>query len=686
MTDKPRVEVGQAGLLLRDPGAGTAEPLPFLAGAMHYYHVPRRHWGRCLDRFVELGLPLVDTYVPWAIHERAPGRYDFGDGPVTDGFERDLGGFLDACTERGLKVILRPGPHINGELTYFGFPQRVLADARCLAVGSLGNPVVLPVPPRAFAVPSYASKTFLQEASVWLRAFGDFAAPYCWPAGPVVAAQVDNELALFFRTGAYDQDYHDDALVLWRRFLGNRYPDGLPAAAYGAGAQLDALEPPRSMDASTPAGLVRHLDWLAAREWIVVKALAHLAKILRMTGFDRVPLTHNFPASVWGEACSLPAVEAELDLAGLDVYLRASEYGQAKAAAQLMAGCSRLPVVPELGCGSWPWWFPLPHEEQQRVALSLLMHGVKGFALYMFVERDRWYGAPVGLDGAKRHERFEGAQRLVRAVQETRLPELARDVPVALMRVRDYERLAICASLADPAPPIALGLLGLGMEELCSEEHFGLAGPPALEYAAALRRATEVLTRLRVPFVIVDSDVSAARLARHRLVLLPGLSFIDRDVLARLAAFVDGGGAVVIAGRTPSLDAAMAPLAVDLPGGEAVALDTLEAELEARLDALGVARGDGAVDPDVDVEVYGAGADRVTFVANRSSRTRTVTAAVLGAAEDGELWDALTGGPVRGELRLGPYDVRMLRARPRSLTDVPTGEQVLPPPATEEAS
>jgi len=607
---------------------------------------------------------------------------------VTDGLERDLGGFLDKCGERGLKVILRPGPHINGELTYFGFPQRVLADARCLAVGARGNRVILPVPPRAFPVPSYASKIFLQEASVWLRAFGDFAAPYCWPAGPVVAAQVDNELALFFRTGAYDQDYHEDALALWRRFLRKRYPEGLPAAAYGEGAQIDSIEPPREMDAAAPAGLVRHLDWLAAREWIVVKALAHLAKILRMTGFDRVPLTHNFPASSWGDACSLPAVEAELEVAGLDVYLRGCEYGQAKAAAQLLAGSSRLPVVLELGCGSWPWWFALPHQEQQSIALSLLMHGVKGFSLYMLVERDRWYGAPVGPDGARRPDRFEAARRLVRAVQETQLPALSRDVPVALMRVRDYERLAICTSLVDPASPIALGLLGLGMEELCSEERFGLSGPPALEYAGALRRSAEVLTRLRVPFVIVDSDVGVERLARHKLVLVPGLEFMDRELLARLGALCDTGAEVLFVGRAPTLDAIMDPLELDVPGDGAVALDALEGHLEARLDALGVARGDGAVDPDVDVEVHGAGSQRVTFVANRSDRTRTVQAAALGSVGDGDLWDALTGGPVRGELRLSPYEVRMLRTRPRrSLTDVPTGEQALPdePAGAKEA-
>jgi beta-galactosidase len=206
-----QVTIGPRSLLLGH------EELPFLSGAMHYFRVPRRHWERCLDALVELGLVMVESYVPWSVHERSDGRFDFGDGPAADGLERDLSGFLSACAERGLRVMLRPGPCVNAELTFFGFPRRILADQRCLALGSRGNPVIMPTPPRYFPVPSYASKQLLAEAGRWLRAFGDFVAPHCWPDGPVVAAQVDNELSLFFRTGAYDQDYHEDAIELYRR-------------------------------------------------------------------------------------------------------------------------------------------------------------------------------------------------------------------------------------------------------------------------------------------------------------------------------------------------------------------------------------------------------------------------------------------------------------------------------------
>ena len=76
------------------------------------------------------------------------------------------------------------------------------------------------------------------------------------PNGPIVAAQVDNEMSHFFRTAAYDQDYHPDAIVLYRRFIAERYGDDLPV---GYGSELDAIEPPRAMTAKTVEDLLPHL-------------------------------------------------------------------------------------------------------------------------------------------------------------------------------------------------------------------------------------------------------------------------------------------------------------------------------------------------------------------------------------------------------------------------------------------
>src|ERR1700722_3379451 len=98
--------------------------LPLRAGAMHYlrHHPDELEPG--LDGIVSMGLGLVDVYVPWGVHEIAPGLFDFGDKKA----QLDVVRFLRLAEARGLKVVLRPGPHINAELTYFGIPERIVWD------------------------------------------------------------------------------------------------------------------------------------------------------------------------------------------------------------------------------------------------------------------------------------------------------------------------------------------------------------------------------------------------------------------------------------------------------------------------------------------------------------------------------------------------------------------------------
>lgn len=666
-----RVELARAGLRLGDTS------LPLLCGAMHYYQVSRQSWARCLDAICELGLPLVESYVPWAVHERSPGSYDFeSPGDPSEGqdrYERDLGAFLEACAERGLRVLLRPGPHINGEMTHFGFPERVLRDERCLARGAAGNLVMLPFPPQAFPVPSYASDRFLDEAGTWLAAAGSFIAPYAWPQGPVVGAQVDNECCYFFRTAAYDQDYHPDAVARYREFLRTRYPEGLPPG-YRA---IEELEPPRSFRATSAGELAVHLDWVAFKEWVIVRALGILAGCLRGAGLDRMPLFHNFPGTDAAAASwSIAEVERTLDFAGLDFYYRREDYAALKRGVLLLSGSSRLPVLPELGCGGWPWWFPLSPEDQQATALAALMHGARGFNLYMTVERDRWFGSPIGVDGSRRPGRYEATRRLIAAVKGAQLPELEREVSVAVLQPRELDRLALCTALTDPLPPMGLSVLGLGPVELGAEEVPGLAGSVPREHGRIGRVLERALEQLQLPYHLVDAGVDAERLEPYRLLILPSFDFVDRALLEKLDRFVEKGGALALVPRRPTLGADLRSLDRDLPTHELWAEEELGARLEGTARRLGLAPLVRSDDPEIDLALYSAGdRPRVLFLANRSAQARRPRVSFSdlhgeevsfsGDAGDpsARAWDALSGAPadLAGGISLGPHEVRMLR-------------------------
>src|SRR5690242_9242949 len=82
--------------------------LPFFSGAMHYWRVPRARWPLCLRAMHEQGFTIVESYVPWRVHQPVP-----DEPPKLD----DLAAFLEAAQAAGLSVVLRPGPHVNAELT-----------------------------------------------------------------------------------------------------------------------------------------------------------------------------------------------------------------------------------------------------------------------------------------------------------------------------------------------------------------------------------------------------------------------------------------------------------------------------------------------------------------------------------------------------------------------------------------
>jgi beta-galactosidase len=298
------------------------------------------------------------------------------------------------------------------------------------------------------------------------------------------------------------------------------------------------------------------------------------------------------------------------------------------------------------------------------------MHGVKGFNLYMAVERDRWLGAPIGTEGQRRQGHFDRIQQLVTAfkgsgAEEPGLVSLERRVSVAVVQVRDYERLGVCTALTDPFPPAVLDLLDVGPEEVCPDETFGLSGPVARQYGATYRTITETLARLGVPHHVVDSELSVERLVRYPILLVPSFDFMDRQLLQRLSRYVEGGGQLLLTPRPPRLDSrTMQPLADGLPDHILVEeAASLESALRQQIERLGLAEPI-AEESEVELTLHCVeGKPRVLFVANRSARP--VTSAVRDLSPSPvSAWDALRGSPVDLQrIRLDAHQVRMIRLR-----------------------
>jgi len=655
-----RVRVTPRGLDL------DGELLPLLSGEIHYFRHDPSDWPRLLDALVGLGLGLVSTYVPWNVHEVDAGRLDFGESAR----ENDLDRFLDLAAERSLHAVLRPGPHINAELTWLGFPFRVLRDPRAMARTPGGNPVWLPLAPRALPIPSYASSFFLDEACAWLAAVGERIRGRQWPDGPVVMVQIDNEAPLLFRDGPFDQDYSQGALAAYGAFLDSR---GRPAA-----------EPPSRFDARSAEDLLPYLEWVEFKERLFADALRRLRGALEGAGVDRVAFSHNETQGgvvhpMW------PGSLDAADVVGFDFYHQRRLLGRARGRCRYAAGTCELPWAAELGTGG-PWNLPpLRRADTEALALTALSSGLRGCNLFMAADRDRWYGAPIDERGRPRPGPAKRTRAIVEAFGLAAEEGLAPFARVAMVAPRAYARLSVATWGGGPLLPPSIEAFGPGASFGCLEDTLGFEGPIQILWVAAFEGITDALGRAGVGHLVVDGDGVADRLEGHLVAVVPSFELFDRRLWERLLEQVEAGLEVVLGPKLPEIGedgrALPRPKGLDPErGGElgqgrivVARLDTTEGvaalsdSLASRKDLLSPTR---PAEPGLDVSALMA-EDRLAMigVAELEGRPRA-SARVAVDGDSSTLIDVMDGSQVdaRGgelELELDAYQVRLLRMEPR---------------------
>lgn len=615
---------------------------------MHYWRLEREAWEPGLRQLRGLGLGIVETYVPWQVHEIAPGEYDFGGRDP----RKDVGAFLDLAHSLGLLAFVRPGPHINAEMTYFGLPERVVYDRACQARSPRQNPVLQAFPPRMFPVPSYASRTFLEEVGRWYDAVGEVLTSRVWPSGPIVLVQVDNEASYYFRDAAYDQDYHPDAVVEWRRFLEKRHGSlGKTAEAHRAGyTRWEDVEPPTRFAAESADDLAVHLDWATFREELITTSLGRMQKRLAKAGLKGVVTTHNLPLGEQGAAMSSVGIESVIDLVGFDYYHARREHRTIKRRTLILAGSHPVPYAPELGVGAPAWFTPLANEDSLFTALSALAYGLRGFNLYMAVDRDRWYGAPIDARGNPRVEAATWKLLLAR-LEETGFHALSRRAEVGLMLPREYARLSKVTSVLGPFSPTVLEAVHGSPVAACREDTFGFGAPVQVAWWALLARFAEALTAAGVPYVYVDSEASSDRLAGLRVLIVPSFEFCDPGRWKKITAFADEGGTVVFGPSMPGLDLNLRRKPFEVPRrGRRVAIETetQAADVVEELIRDHSLRRPFRIEPrplETTVHEDSAGA-RVLFVINPSQHPLVGTLSVVSAVA---LEDLMSGERFEGQ-------------------------------------
>jgi beta-galactosidase len=522
LTPAARVAVTPDGLRIGD------RVHRLLSGEVHPWRLDPAHWGRVLDAMKDLGFDTVSTYVSWAQHEVAAGEFDFSGS-------RDVAGFLQLVQERGMHAVLRLGPNTAAEQEDSGWPRRVLDDPACQARRPGGSPYLLATSTHQSYMPSYAAKATMAEITRWYDAVCAVVAPLQWPAGPVIACQVDNEIGFHFQSHAFALDYHPDTVEQYRAFLQSEYGDiAAINATYGSAYDdVGDIAPPTD---GTEEPEQWRVDWVRFREHHLRSTLGLLAQMLRDRGIDRVPLVHNdYPRTA--TPMDLGALEASgaVDLAGADIYTTKEGGRFVRELARHLAGSSKLPYMAELGTGwlTLPWLLPMrtTSADEQHAAMRAWVHGVRAANVYMLVERDRWYGSPIAADGEIREPKADFYRRLHRLLSALDWGTLRRDVRVLVLENRDVARRVAARAVMGGIVPCFSQLLPVDVRLFDPDD------PEADAMSAWDRAITAELDRLGLDADRASSS-SLPDLTRYDVVAVFAPDDLDPAVRERLRDLV----------------------------------------------------------------------------------------------------------------------------------------------------
>lgn len=169
-------------------------------GEMHFTRYRDDLWEESLRKIKAGGVTIVSTYLIWIHHEEEEGIFDFSGC-------RNVGKFVELCKKVGLRVCLRLGPWVHGEVRNGGFPDWVIKKGKDGMLLRSNDEDYMAL------VKRYWSQIYEQVKGSMLK-----------DGGPVMAVQLENEYGHVGGFRGEEGEAHMRALMALAKEIGFEVP------------------------------------------------------------------------------------------------------------------------------------------------------------------------------------------------------------------------------------------------------------------------------------------------------------------------------------------------------------------------------------------------------------------------------------------------------------------------------
>jgi len=519
------------------------------SGEIHFWRIEPEYWERCLEQLKAMGIDIVSTYLSWRRHSISPNENDLTG--KTDS-RLNLPAFLNLCAEKGLWVNLKPGPWICAEEENGGYPDWLFQDKEICVKDKKGMLVQGYIPEFSSYIPSYLHPKYLRYVKKWLTDVDVCIKDFCYPKGPIILIQLDNEPSMTFHDKAFESDYNSvniKGFGFYQRWLKEKYGsiELLNLAHDTSYASFFDVKAPVALNIMRFCDLRKYTDWAEFKEWCIARHIKILREIHFQNGVKNVLFTVNFnehhPMAVPNNWNKLE--QAACGIGGYDYYnippLRYKNFIDFIKAINYSLATLKIPWSPEMMCGIWKFDGgeeickdeDLLSAQMKSMYLLSIAYGLKGMNFYMFVNRENWEHAPVDEKGrpTRMYSITSKVMDFVRLVRD--FPSLKKSQKIAVMYYRPYAWEAYIAL----DEKIKVDDLHLGRSYYLFETL----------YTALVSLNCD--PAIFDPFVNNEMDIS-----KYKLIFVPSSSYMDENTQKLLKKYIESGGIVVFFPKLPTLD------------------------------------------------------------------------------------------------------------------------------------